>query len=341
MNLDYMSTTKISDTRPTQALALSGGGVRGIMSVIILAEVERRVGAKSAEIFDLITGTSVGSLLAAGLSLKDRLDPTKPRYGAQDLVPIAEEKLIRAFSNTYLNEVETGDGLWHSKYKPTGLNQGIKEIFDHTLASDLLGEYYYPATNEDDLTQTFGFTGQQARQNADWKNLRVKDILRATTAAPTYFPPHSVKLDKTYHLIDGGVVENNPAPRAYALAKQIFNCQDNLTVLSIGTGTSQFVIHGDDGWGAIQWSTKLINTLSSGQEAVAHSLTDSLLNFPGQEQRGFIVQLKVSEEHKELDDVSPANIKYLEETAKSWLDDEHNNEFLERLSHRLKLKDIK
>ena len=50
-------------------LSLDGGGIRGIIPALVLAHLERQMGAPTSELFDLIVGISTGGILALGLSL--------------------------------------------------------------------------------------------------------------------------------------------------------------------------------------------------------------------------------------------------------------------------------
>ena len=82
---------------PKRILSLDGGGVRGILSTGILAEIERRLMVRSGrpdfrlcEYFDLIGGTSTGAILAAGLAMgKSWLGacPTAPPTGLEPVTP--------------------------------------------------------------------------------------------------------------------------------------------------------------------------------------------------------------------------------------------------------------
>jgi len=49
-------------------LSLDGGGIRGIISAVILAEVERVLNQPLSQYFDLIAGTSTGSILASAIA---------------------------------------------------------------------------------------------------------------------------------------------------------------------------------------------------------------------------------------------------------------------------------
>jgi hypothetical protein len=77
-------------------------------------------------------------------------------------------------------------------------------------------------------------------------NLPLWQLVRASTAAPTYFPPEVVKIgEKEFIFVDGGItMYNNPAFQAFLMATvEPFNLnwpaqEDKLLVVSVGTGTS-------------------------------------------------------------------------------------------------------
>ncbi len=72
-----------SATRPLRVLALDGGGIRGVIPAMVLAEIERRRGTRIAEVFDLIAGTSTGGVLALGLTKPDSEDAKRPQFTAE------------------------------------------------------------------------------------------------------------------------------------------------------------------------------------------------------------------------------------------------------------------
>lgn len=66
------NTTPTKPNRGRRLLALDGGGIRGLMELVILAEIEKKTGRKIHELFDLVGGTSTGGIIALvlGLNLK-------------------------------------------------------------------------------------------------------------------------------------------------------------------------------------------------------------------------------------------------------------------------------
>ena len=72
-------------------LSIDGGGIRGIIPAMILAEIERRTGFRVAQMFDLIAGTSTGGVLALGLTIPQNAEISRPKYKASQLVSFYEE----------------------------------------------------------------------------------------------------------------------------------------------------------------------------------------------------------------------------------------------------------
>lgn len=322
-------------------LSLGGGGVRGMATITILAEVEKRIQAKIGEVFDLGAGTSVGSLIWSALSLRDEKEPEKTKYSANELVTIFEEKIQTIFHNTFLHQIESGYGLMRPKYKSDGIIQVLDEIFGPTLAKDLKGEFCFTAFNASDFEKSaFQFTKAAAQLLPSWSSLTVKEMLLSTTAAPTYFEPRQVILERKHTLLDGGISENNPAPRAYAHGKALFSCQDDMTLFSIETGAVNYSLNGEMNWGDLQWAPNMLPAFFAGQDSTARTLTQDFLNLPGQERKFFDIQFQLEKGRDSLDDASPRNLAYLKEVAKAWLDDDKNIEMLEILCQKIRPAEI-
>ena len=76
----------------------------------------------------------------------------------------------------------------------------------------------------------FYFLSREAKLNPHQENFRLRDIARATSAAPTYFEPHPLSNTHYPHLalVDGGVFANNPALLAYSEAINVKRWKDYL-----------------------------------------------------------------------------------------------------------------
>jgi patatin-like phospholipase/acyl hydrolase len=86
-----------------RVLAIDGGGIRGLIPAMVLAEIERRTGRPAGGLFDLIAGTSTGGILAAALA---RPDPIP----AAQLVELYEQEGPKIFHRSLLKRIESIDG---------------------------------------------------------------------------------------------------------------------------------------------------------------------------------------------------------------------------------------
>jgi patatin-like phospholipase/acyl hydrolase len=121
--------------------------------------------------------------------------------------------------------------------------------------------------------QAHFFTQHDAVKNEGW-NYYVKDVARATSAAPTYFECSKIKsgTNISYPLIDGGVFVNNPALCAYAEVHNKFKVTaKDMVILSLGTGFEKKAYNYNQAkdWGLIGWVNPLINIMMSGASEVA------------------------------------------------------------------------
>src|SRR5689334_7449795 len=59
---------RYATTRPRKLLELDGGGIRVVLTLSILAAIEKQLGQRLCDYFDYIAGTSTGAIIAAGLA---------------------------------------------------------------------------------------------------------------------------------------------------------------------------------------------------------------------------------------------------------------------------------
>src|SRR6266567_7952939 len=106
-----------------KVLAVDGGGIRGIIPALVLAEIEARTKRPISDLFDLIAGTSTGGVIALGL-VKPGADG-EPEYKAQDLVKLFEENGHIIFHESLWRKIYTVNNLFEEKY----VSQGIDSVF--------------------------------------------------------------------------------------------------------------------------------------------------------------------------------------------------------------------
>lgn len=109
------------------------------------------------------------------------------------------------------------------------------------------------------------------------RDLPAVDIALATSAAPTYFPAHTIPDRGTF--IDGGLWANCPAMVGLVEAFDFLEQRpDQVRMLSISTTTYPFRLDRPEQLrGLVGWAPKLIDTLMFGQAQAAVNMAACLL----------------------------------------------------------------
>ncbi|WP_341528323.1 patatin-like phospholipase family protein [Nostoc sp. UHCC 0302] len=320
-------------------LAIDGGGIRGIIPALVLAEIEKRTQKPIFSLFDLISGTSSGGILALGLT-KPRLDleaidssPTA-QYSAEDLLQIYIEYGAEIFYEPFWEQVlgQLEDIFAQPKYSSEGREEIIRQYFGDTPLENNLKEVFVTSYDIEQRIPIF-FTNKLEKQQTESKKFRklcggftLTDAALATSATPTYFAPHRVASSHNtngfYTLVDGGIVANNPANLAILEAqisrqenKQVLNTEDILLV-SLGTGSLTSIYPYDEvkKWGLLQWAKPLLNmVLDGGSEVVAGELERLFeANNKGNKNSYYRFQTFLKSELEEIDNTKPENVRQLE-----------------------------
>ena len=109
-------------------LAIDGGGIRGLIPAIVLADLERRTGRRTAELFDLIAGTSTGGILACGLTRPG--DGDAPAFSAADLIGLYESEGPEIFHRPCCGRIASVGGLTDERYDDRGLTAALARYLD-------------------------------------------------------------------------------------------------------------------------------------------------------------------------------------------------------------------
>lgn len=202
-------------------LSIDGGGIRGIVAAVVLAELEQRVGRPIADCFDLIAGTSTGGIIA--LALTRPAPDGRPSYSAQDLVGFYSELGPWIFERSPSWAARTIGSLAGPKYDSDRLAEALEDQFGDTLISAALRDVLI-TSYDIERREPFFFKSHFARVRQE-RDFRMRDAALATAAGPTYFAPVRVLTDDTIGyraLVDGGVYANNPAMCAWVEALSLF-----------------------------------------------------------------------------------------------------------------------
>jgi patatin-like phospholipase/acyl hydrolase len=329
-------------------LSIDGGGIRGIIPAMIIAEIERRTNKPICQLFDMIAGTSTGGILALGLTKPHPDNPQIPHYKAKELIDLYREEGKRIFHQDWIDRHEKLRELF---LKPKFASNGREEVLaeylgKETRIQDALAEVLI-TSYETELRIPVYFTSNKEAEKTSGldfhrvcQSITMVEAAMATSAAPTYFEPVLVPTDNKpngfYSLIDGGVFANNPTSLAIMeaiiaskkKARQLRQpdkklALDEILVVSIGTGslTREYEFQRVKRWGQAQWIQPIINIVMDGQsEAVGSQLDQLLPDAEGDPKQYYRFQPRLTKGNDDIDDPSPENLQKLEERANLVID---------------------
>jgi uncharacterized protein len=301
-----------------KVLSSDGGGIRGLIPAMVLAEIERRTGKRIAEMFDLVAGTSTGGILALGVTKPGQ--DGKPEYSAKKLIDLYETEGGKIFSIPVWHRIHSGWGLAEEKYPSEGIEEVMKQYFGDAHLAQALKEVLVTAYEIEQRGPWF-FKRRHALDPAQGFDPFMRDVARATSAAPTYFEPIQLKVGSLGNraFIDGGVHSNNPAMCAYVEARKIHPEENDFLVVSLGTGepTREMPYEEVKGWGLALWAQPILNVVFDGvSDTVDYQLQELLSTEEGDGRRYYRFQTVLDIGKDDMDDASRTNIVALKTKAK-------------------------
>jgi hypothetical protein len=231
-------------------LALDGGGIRGVFTLEILAKIEAQLRAKTgnpqlllSDHFDYLAGTSTGAIIATCLAWGMSVAEVQNLYLTRAVEMFHAAPFYRQFWNKFDAErmtrifkillSEDGEGKIPALLSTKKLRTLLTLVMrNHSTGSpwpvsnNVAAKYNDPALPECNL------------------KLPLWQLVRASTAAPVYFPPETIRLgDRTQVFVDGGITPyNNPALLLFLMATlpeyklEWETGVEKLMLVSIGTG---------------------------------------------------------------------------------------------------------
>jgi predicted acylesterase/phospholipase RssA len=291
--------------KTVRILSIDGGGIRGLVPAVILDKLERLSGKATAELFDLIAGTSTGGILALGLS---RPGPDgRPLYPAEKMAELYEKEGSRIFTSSLWRKIRSVGSLTEERYPATGIETVLRQYFGESRLQDACTDVLVPSY-EIERRAPFFFRSAMARERSDY-DFPMWQVARATSAAPTYFEPAKVPAGKDHWaLIDGGVFANNPAACALVEARVRHPEATDFLLVSLGTGIrmKRFAIEDAQRWGAARWLRPVLDIVLDGGSATVDYQMEQIL---GANYLRLQVSLQPGEEA--IDDVRPRTLRAL------------------------------
>lgn len=233
---------------PHKLLALDGGGIRGLISIEVLAEIEQHLQEQLgrddtfvlADYFDYVGGTSTGAIVATCLALGMRVDRIRAFYERSGAEMFDKASLLRRFRSKYEDE-KLADQLKREIGEQATLGTEELRTLLMIVMRNASTDSPWPLTNNPKATYN--------DRNRTYCNLDLPlwQLVRASTAAPTYFPPEVIDVGapEPFIFVDGGVtVYNNPAFLLFLMAtvEPYKLCwpagRERMLLVSVGTGTS-------------------------------------------------------------------------------------------------------
>ncbi|NCB31751.1 MAG: patatin [Clostridia bacterium] len=290
-------------------LSIDGGGIRGIIPATFLAEFEKRTGKPVCDLFDLIAGTSTGGILSAMLTIPNSFG--QPKYSAAQIRSAYFEHGGAIFHKSLLRSVATLGGLARPIYSPRTLERMLAQYLGGTRLHETLTEILVTAYDMASSTPWFFKTSFAKTHHGPIDDPLLTQVVRATTAAPTYFPPLSLE---GHCLVDGGVFASNPALCAYAQARNMYPLEREFFVVSLGTGLQE---HNRpcakiDNWGIIDWAVPISALMLNASSATVNYQMRALIG--GANYSRF--QLKLDPDATGMDDASDKNMRKLDVLAR-------------------------
>lgn len=294
-------------------LSISGGGIKGIIPALFLYELYKRTGKQPREIFDFFIGTSTGGIMALLLNSPKNftVEEVVKFYVGEDAKKIFKQRNFKL--------------PWDAVKYPS--NQ-VEEVLFNKMEEYLLKDCINPVTvtTYDMVSRNSLFINSYGNQ---FKDLKMWECARSTSAAPTYFAPFKLK---DMCNCDGGLFANNPTFFGYIEAKKYFNSNDNLVIISIGTGSSATSLSYEKliKWNILDWAANLFNIFNDGQSDTTTYAMNKLLENTKDKYISF--DLKLPENCDEMDNVTDKYLNALIDIAKKEIKGNWNIKINELLS---------
>jgi predicted acylesterase/phospholipase RssA len=308
MSMNDKVTQRMASAGPKRILACDGGGILGLITVEVLAKLEadlRQAWSRPelvlADYFDFVCGTSTGAIVATCVSAGMSMDEVRRFYVDSGEQMFSKASLFKRLRYSFNDEplalklrTELNRALKRDPEGPPALlgDPGLRTLLmmvmrNHTTDSP------WPVTNNPAAKYN-----QRDRADCNLK-LPLWQLVRASTAAPTFFPPELVTLAEgtpqayAFVFVDGGVTTyNNPAFLAFQMATAApyrINWPtgaDKMLIVSVGTGGAAKArpeLQPDDEWlldHAKNIPSALMNAAAAGWDMACRTLGECRFGAP-------------------------------------------------------------
>ena len=290
-----------------RVLSIDGGGIRGLLPARFVQALEEVAGHPASDIFDLVAGTSTGGIIALGLASGIEAKALAEFYAARgpEIFPPGDAELKRVRA------------VYEPMWSALPLEAALADVLGDARLSYLDGhpEVIVPAYAVS-IPDNWFFRTWKARFDPA-ADFYLREVARATSAAPLYFAPASIEHGLT--LVDGGVFANNPTAVAVSAAHELWP-GERLLVVSLGTGSLSAPIALGNG-GGVEVLPRIVDVLMDASASLAGHLISGDASV---DLRRFSIDLSTpvgadQRASPAMDDASAGNLALLELLARKMI----------------------
>lgn len=287
-------------------LSLNGGGARGVLKLDQLDYLHQKMGGKFFRHFDVIAGTSTGSLITALIATGKT---------PKEIREIYVRELPNIFKGGCLREV-----IGKSKYSNDYLKELAWSLIGNVKLGDLTQQIIIPTVNSSKQeTKIFkSFDEKDKRYN-------LVDVIIASSSAPRYFPAHEMNIEEKGKYVqqwfkDGGLSSNNPsdilALEGLALDKDENRIYNNVNILSITTGENKDAVTKAEKKGNLLSITEMIDEILNLQDKKTHGTVHTLYKYKAIQGMYVRCESEIHNSSGQIDDVSKKNMDAMLEDSR-------------------------
>lgn len=283
------------------AFSFAGGGIRGIIPAYIFNYMEQRLGKPLP--IDFIGGTSTGSILGGALAAG---------IPAENILNFYLEDGPYIFGkNKFSYNLKTVKGLFGGKYDSARLEEKLEKRLGNVTLGDLKTPFLCTAYN-------MSIGDPVIFNTIEHPKLLLKDVVVASSSAPTYFNPKKINGDE---YIDGGVFCSNPSIATFTKVKEYYGITaKDLFMVFMGTGNREKEYYKIDRWFKYKWIKPLIDLMMSSDAQFTNDMLYSLYSSIKKPSNFIEINYDLPECLKgDMADASPRNINNLLKFSKYYI----------------------
>ncbi len=255
-------------------LSIDAGGVRGLLPALLLSEIEARTGKQIWQLFDLVTGTGTGALLAIGLTVPARSGKPLPAAKLQTIFDQPKRSLYR---RTWLRKFAAHLRGVQPNYSNSNLRVWAQHHYMDTTLSEaktgLLLPVYDLERRQPYFFKSWKAQGQQLKDKSEIyqdRNFRVRDMVGATMAEPGLFDPKIIgsQSGRRLTVIDGNLFAAHPGLCGLVSSHRLRPEAKTYRMVSLGTGqdTKGVSLLQARGWDSLKWQKQMLNLALDGMQ---------------------------------------------------------------------------